>query len=134
LAASAFLHWHELGFGTWLVEEKSNGNFVGEVTFANWMRGIEFTNSEKPEAGWALLASQQGKGYAFEALECALKWVDQNPDFNFTTCMVNPVNTKSLVLARKIGYVEVGRANLPEEPLVLMNRARYAGLAGPERA
>ncbi len=57
----------------------------------------------------------------------------QNPDFDITTCMVNPENTKSLLLARKIGYFEVGRANLREEPLVLMNRSRYAGLAGAAR-
>lgn len=117
-------HWELFGFGSWLVEEKATGSFVGEINFARWMRGIDFIHSETPEAGWALHPKQQGKGYALEGLLCALNWIDGRSQFEFTNCMVNPENARSLSLAEKLGYYEVGRATLTDEPLVLMNRAR----------
>src|SRR5271156_932079 len=33
-------HWSLLGFGYWVVEEKTTGNFIGEVGFADYKRGL----------------------------------------------------------------------------------------------
>lgn len=45
-----FGHWSVLGFGSWLVEERATGNFVGEVGFANYRRAIE-PPLDAPEIG-----------------------------------------------------------------------------------
>ncbi len=33
-------HWSLLGFGYWVVEEKTTGNFIGEVGFADYKRDL----------------------------------------------------------------------------------------------
>jgi len=34
-------HWSLLGFGYWVVEEKTVGNFIGEVGFADYKRDLQ---------------------------------------------------------------------------------------------
>jgi RimJ/RimL family protein N-acetyltransferase len=47
-------HWPLLGFGYWLVRDKSTGRLVGEVGFANLKREIVPTLGDVPEIGWVL--------------------------------------------------------------------------------
>ena len=59
-----------LGFGYWVVEEKTSGKFAGEVGFADYKRDMQSSVKELPEmAAWA-----HGKGYATEAAKAALRW------------------------------------------------------------
>jgi RimJ/RimL family protein N-acetyltransferase len=48
-------HWSMLGFGYWLVEEKTSEQFVGEVGFADYKREIEPSIDDVPEIGWVLI-------------------------------------------------------------------------------
>ena len=71
-------HWGLLGFGYWVIEEKSSGEFVGELGFADWKREIE-PAIQVPEAGWVLATEAHGKGYATEALpRAALAWAGRS--------------------------------------------------------
>src|SRR5262245_22960661 len=59
---SMFLgHWELRGYGTWAVEEKSSGAFVGRV-------GLHFPEGwPDRELGWTVDRQFWGKGYAVEA-------------------------------------------------------------------
>src|ERR1700692_4018723 len=59
-------HWSLLGFGYWAVQEKSSGNFVGEIGFADYKRELEPSLKGEPEIGWVLASAAHGKGYAPE--------------------------------------------------------------------
>jgi RimJ/RimL family protein N-acetyltransferase len=61
-----------MGFGFWVVREKSTGRFVGEVGLANFRRDIEPSLGESKEAGWVLSPWAHGKGFATEAVRAAL--------------------------------------------------------------
>ena len=56
--------WSLLGFGYWIVRELENDDFVGEVGFADFRRGIEPPLGRDPEIGWALTPRAWGRGYA----------------------------------------------------------------------
>jgi len=47
-------HWALLGFGYWVIVDKSSERFVGEVGFADFERGMVPPLDGVPEIGWAL--------------------------------------------------------------------------------
>src|SRR3984957_10831210 len=59
-------HWALLGFGYWVVEEKSTATFIGQVGSAADERGLPVLRGI-PEIGWAFTTQVRGKGYATEA-------------------------------------------------------------------
>ncbi|HEY2554263.1 MAG TPA: GNAT family N-acetyltransferase, partial [Candidatus Cybelea sp.] len=104
-------HWDLLGFGYWAIEEKSTGDFVGEVGLADFKRDIAPSMKGSPELGFALIPSVHGKGYATEAVRGALSWADANIAQRRSVCLVNPQNVASRHVAEKCGY-EVFEENL----------------------
>ncbi len=115
-------HWHALGHGFWLIEEKATGAFVGEGGIGNFKREIE-PRIEAPEAGWALSPAMHGKGYAHEAMSAALAWAE--PHFSRTdfVCIIAPENQPSLKLANKLGFSEYARGLYKGERSVMLRRA-----------
>src|SRR5271154_1101805 len=67
-------HWAVLGFGFWVLEDKTSGRFVGEVGFADFKRDIEPSLEGAPEIGWVLAPWAHGPGLATEAVRAALSW------------------------------------------------------------
>src|SRR4051812_27175804 len=50
-------HWSVLGYGFWIVRERSSGRFVGEVGFADFKRDLGgHALGDTPENGWVLAA------------------------------------------------------------------------------
>lgn len=115
-------HWSLLGFGYWVVREKSSGRFVGEVGFANFMRAVDPPLGDAPEAGWALSPSAHGRGFATEALRAATAWADTHFTSRRTVCMIDPANAPSLRVAEKIGYREYARTTYHGDPTILFER------------
>ncbi len=115
-------HWVLLGFGYWVVAEKTSGKFVGEVGFADFRRPIDPPFGGAPEIGWSLAPWAHGKGYATEAVRGALAWGDAHFGAVETVCMIDPDNLASIHVAEKCGYRESGRATYKEAPVILFRR------------
>ena len=116
--------WSLLGYGYWLVEEKVSGAFVGELGFADFCREISPPLRGVPEAGWALVPSMHGKGYASEALALALHWLDQQPFGQRSVCMIDPDNLASRRVAEKSAYRVFTRTRFRDAEIDLFERLR----------
>ncbi len=97
-------HWTLLGYGFWLISETASGAFVGEAGLADFRRAISPPLGADPEAGWALAAWAQGRGYAAEAVGAVLNWADHTLGAARTVCIIDPQNAPSLTLAGKLGF------------------------------
>lgn len=113
--------WDILGYGYWIVRERKTNLFVGEVGFADFMRGMTPDISGQPEAGWALSASAWGKGYASEATKAAHDWLDYTLPGR-STCIIDTDNAASIRVAEKLGYCEIGPSDYRGAPVLVYER------------
>jgi RimJ/RimL family protein N-acetyltransferase len=117
-------HWDLLGYGGWIIREKATGSFVGQISFQQFIRGIDASREHLPEAGWALSPSMWGKGYASEAIAAALAWSDRELKAEATVAFALEANAASLKLAAKFGYGEITRAIYAGSAVVVLERSR----------
>ena len=117
-------HWPLLGFGFWVVEEKSTGAFAGEVGVSHFFRETQPPVENLREAGWVFSPSVQGKGYATEAVRAVLAWTDARLTDPRTICLIHPDNIASLRVAEKCGFREWFRATYKNEPCILFQHSR----------
>jgi len=115
-------HWQWLGYGFWLIEERSTGRFVGEVGLADFKRDIHPPLIAGPEAGWVLTARAQGKGYATEALTAATAWHEEKGGSPTITCVIHPQNAASIRVAKKCGFRAAQRAVYKGQPTAVFIR------------
>ncbi|MEL7108054.1 MAG: GNAT family N-acetyltransferase [Pseudomonadota bacterium] len=113
--------WPILGYGYWIVRERKSGAFVGEVGFADFMRGMTPNISGRPEAGWVFAKAAWGQGYASEATKVAHDWLDYTLPGR-STCIIDPDNTASIRVAEKLGYEEIGPTDYRGDPVLLFER------------
>ena len=64
-------HWHEHGFGAWVVELPGEARFIGVVGLSHVRWALPFAPAV--EAAWRLARPYWGKGYAFEAARAAVE-------------------------------------------------------------
>jgi RimJ/RimL family protein N-acetyltransferase len=114
--------WPLLGFGFWILEEKSTGAFVGEAGLGCFSRQTSPPVENLREAGWVLASSMHGKGYATEAVSATLAWSDERFSDPRTVCLIHPDNLASLRVAEKCGFREWFRASYKGEPALLLHR------------
>ena len=114
--------WPMFGYGYWGVEEKTSGQLVGAVGYADWQRAIAPSLKGFPEAGWVLAPQVHGRGYGTEAMQAAAAWADAHLPQRRTVCLIEPANAASLALAAKIGFREFSRTDYKEKVLVLLER------------
>ncbi len=115
-------HWSMLGFGYWLVEEKTTGRFLGEAGLAELHREIVPSIVGTPEAGWVFTRESQGHGYATEAMQAILAWGSERFGNDRTVCIIDPENAASLRLAARLGYKEEVRTKFRGEPTIILGR------------
>jgi len=115
-------HWTLLGFGFWVVEEKTTGKFAGEVGFADFKRGLDEPFKNSPEIGWALASEFHGRGYATEAVRAAIAWGDSNFGRHQTMCIIDAENRASIRVAEKCGYREARTAIYKQQPIIVFAR------------
>jgi RimJ/RimL family protein N-acetyltransferase len=96
--------WPLLGFGYFVLTEKTSGSFVGEAGLADFHRDIEPTLKGQAEAGWALMPDHWGKGLATEALSAILAWYRAQQNARPVCCIMDPDNEPSNRLAAKAGF------------------------------
>jgi RimJ/RimL family protein N-acetyltransferase len=99
-------HWSLMGYGYWVLREKTTGRFVGEAGFADFKREwlLEHGAESSPEAGWALASWAHGAGFATEAVREILRWGDLRFGGRKTICTIDPANVASIRVAEKCGY------------------------------
>jgi RimJ/RimL family protein N-acetyltransferase len=119
--------WALLGFGYWVVRERSSGRFVGEVGLADFHRDLVPSFGDTPESGWALAPWASGRGYATEALGGVLAWADGQTQpaalaERRTVCMITPGNAPSVRVAEKCGYRRMADAQFKGNPTMVFER------------
>jgi RimJ/RimL family protein N-acetyltransferase len=116
-------HWALMGFGYWVLEEKSTGIFAGELGFANFRRDIAPSMKDAPELGWALAAPFHGQGYATEAVRAAVGWGDVRfGSAARTVCLIDVDNLASIRVAHKCGYDVFERTLFNDRPTLFLER------------
>jgi len=115
-------HWTLLGFGSWLVEEKSTGDFVGEVGLFNYKREIDPPLTDLPEIGWVLSPAKHGRGYATEAALALIDWASGRFTAIELACIIAPDNAPSLRVASKCGFTPRQTLAYRNSPILLLTR------------
>jgi RimJ/RimL family protein N-acetyltransferase len=90
-------HWKLRGYGTWAVERKSDGIFMGRVGMIHpegWP-GLEI--------GWTLGKPYWGSGYATEAAACAMRYAFLTQPVEALISCIDPDNGPSQAVARRLG-------------------------------
>ncbi|MEM1350793.1 MAG: GNAT family N-acetyltransferase [Pseudomonadota bacterium] len=89
--------WTLQGFGSWGLEQRSDGAFIGQI-------GINKPHHfPEPELGWVLLHPFEGRGYAFEAAQAARDWYWNTTGATTLVSYVHSDNTRSKALAARLG-------------------------------
>jgi RimJ/RimL family protein N-acetyltransferase len=114
--------WQHMGFGFFAVIEKETGRIVGEAGFHEARRNIDPPLEGTLEAGWALMPSAQGWGYATEAMHAAIDWASGAFPGRRMTCLINIDNLASMRVAARLGFLEFARTNYGDDRVVLFQR------------
>ena len=99
--------WYLLGFGVWVVQQKSDNQFVGTCGF--W-QGKDWP----VELTWWMLPHVRGKGYATEASEIALKHAYGGFNWPKVETYMDDDNLAALALAKKLNGKFDRRADFPD--------------------
>jgi RimJ/RimL family protein N-acetyltransferase len=118
--------WTVLGYGYWAVERKAEGDYVGQVGFADFKRDMEPSIEGLPEMGWIFAPWAQGQGLAGEAVAAALEWADEVLDAPDIPAIISAENAPSIRLAEKAGFAERSEALYRGEPILLFRRIKAA--------
>jgi RimJ/RimL family protein N-acetyltransferase len=104
--ATALGHWHLRGYGTWAVERKSDGAYIGRVGMINpegWP-GLEI--------GWTLGKPYWGVGYATEAATAAFRYAFLTQPVERLISCIDPDNAASQAVAKRVGETKGARTEL----------------------
>jgi RimJ/RimL family protein N-acetyltransferase len=115
-------HWQMLGYGSWAIDEKARGCFVGGIGFNASKRDRGETLKDLLELGWMFTSSASGKGYATEALQAALAWGRTHFGPVRVIAITAPDNFASMRVAQKCGFNEFHRGLSVGRPRVFFDR------------
>jgi len=100
--------WQLLGFSMFSVILKSSGEWIGRV--GPWVpEGWPGT-----EVGWGIVREHCNRGYATEAATATIDWAFWRLGWTDVIHAIDPDNTVSQAVARKLGSRNRGRGRLPE--------------------
>ncbi|MDE2184936.1 MAG: GNAT family N-acetyltransferase [Alphaproteobacteria bacterium] len=122
LLASAIGHWALRGYGTWAVERKSDGAFIGRVGLINpegWP-GLE--------VGWTLGKPYWGHGYATEAAIASMRYAFLTQPVDRVISCIDPDNRPSQAVAMRIGETKG-----PREEIMIGGRGYVCDIWGISR-
>jgi RimJ/RimL family protein N-acetyltransferase len=106
MMATAVGHWVLRGYGTWAVERKSDGAFMGRVGMLNpegWP-GLEI--------GWTLGKPFWGHGYATEAAAAAMRYAFLTQPVDRLISCIDPGNKASQAVAMRLGETKGPRQDI----------------------
>lgn len=90
-------HWALRGFGLWHIHHKGDDRMIGACGF------IFREGWDEPELGWNVHDGYEGKSYAFEAASAARAYGAKHFDLNGVISYIDPVNSRSIALATRLG-------------------------------
>ena len=91
--------YREHGFGLWVMNLRSNGDFVGDCGLT--VQHID--GADEIEVGYHVRASMQGRGYATEAASAARDFARDVLGVRRLIAIIDPQNVPSQRVAAKIG-------------------------------
>ncbi len=119
--------WMVYGYGICVVKRIGESEPVGNCGIFQSHRGLGDDFDNQPEAGWIMRHDCTGLGYAGEAMQGILDWFDQYFG-RAIVCLINPENTPSHRLARKLGFAALRDAEMPDgDRLTLLRRPPPSG-------
>ena len=95
-------------FGYWTVTETSTGTPVGFIGIAH------FPAFPEAELGWMTTAGHEGQGYAYEGALAALGWAFGPRRLPTLVSYIDPNNSRSITLARRLGATHDEDAPAPD--------------------
>ena len=102
---SAIKHYEDHGFSMCMLYEKASGNFIGQA-------GLIYLayNDKQPdiEVGYRLHKRYWGRGFATEIAKALISWGFQHLPIDHLIAVINPDNTKSEAVLKKLGMHYVG--------------------------
>ena len=108
--------WDKSGLGGWAVEIKETGKFAGVVAINNPADFPEI------ELGWTFHKSAEGKGYAYEAILPMRRYAFQTVGLKTAVSYIDPDNTRSLNLVKRLGATLDKDAQTPNNDPCLVYR------------
>ena len=87
------------GFGLYAVVDRETREFMGYCGF--FIQSIE--ERKEVEIGYRLAKKYWGQGYATEAAKAVLKYGRERYNFQRFVCLIDPENTRSINVAKKLG-------------------------------
>jgi len=114
--------WAVKGYGTFAVEEKETGEYVGDVGAFDFKRDLPAEYENMPEAGWTISTRFQRKGYATEAARAALAWIDVRLGAPQLFCIMSPDNAASIRVAEKCRFKPRGKTIYKGAPTLIFVR------------
>lgn len=114
--------WPILDYGYWALDEKSSGQFIGLVGFADFRREEPAGFSGDPEIGYVIDKRVHGKGYGREAMTACMDWMDATHGRRRTICMIEPGNIASVKIAERLGYKTYAEGVIDGATVLLMER------------
>jgi RimJ/RimL family protein N-acetyltransferase len=115
-------HWALNGYGMFVIEDKASGRFAGETGLCDFRRSLGASFDSVPESAWAIAAWARGRGYATEAAQAAIDWIEAWQGIERTVCLIHASNQASLNVARKLNYHCYGRREYHGFPALLHHR------------
>ena len=114
--------WPMLGYGYWSVERKADGAYVGQIGFADFKRDMQPSIEGLPEMGWIFTPAVHGQGFAREAVEAGLAWIDAALGGPEVAAIISPDNAPSIRLAERTGFSLCEEALYKDERILLLRR------------
>jgi len=114
--------WLLRGYGAWAVERKTDGEFLGQIFFANFKRDMTPSIEGQPEMGWMFALNAHGQGYASEAVAAALEWADQMLAGQEIIALIDDENLASIRVAEKAGFTLRGEGFYKDDTVLMYSR------------
>jgi RimJ/RimL family protein N-acetyltransferase len=112
--------------GTWFqlgIFHREGQVLIGDV-------GIHFLPRGEAELGYTLTPSFQGRGYAAEAATAVIKWLFRSPNRRCVFCTIDPDNTPSIRLAKRLGLKPAGKS-VNREHIFKIERGEWSAQGVP---
>ncbi len=108
--------WSFRGYGALSIEDRATGAYLGETGI------FQPVHYPEPELGWIVMPEAEGKGIAREAALAVRDWAYRVRGLGALVNYIDPGNSRSIALARRLGAVLDEAAAKPEDEVCVVYR------------